>query len=80
MENLKQLWLNIMTGVYIFYLALTRENLTLLHANHIRADHPAHSHCLISTFVIHSLISNIYKLATCKVSILQLVSVAEKNG
>ena len=35
--------------------ALTPENLTFLHANNKGADQPAHSHSLISTFVICNL-------------------------
>ena len=69
-----------MPGVYIYYLALMRENLTLLHAKHIGADRPSHSPSLISAFVILSLVSPIYKMATCKVSISPLVSVADKKG
>ena len=57
--------------------ALTRENLTLLQANKKGADQPEHVCSLISTLVIRSLNSVIAKQAMCKVSVIQLVSVAE---
>ena len=44
------------------------------------ADQPAHPHSLISTFVIRLLKSIISKLATSKISIFLLVSVAEETG
>ena len=58
-----------------------RENLSSVFANHTGADQPVHLHLrsLISAFVIHLLESIISKLATCKVSIFQLVSVAEQT-
>ena len=37
-------------------------------ANNTGADQPAHSHSLISTFVIHVLESTISELATCEIS------------
>ena len=37
--------------------AQSRENLMLLHANNKNANQPAHSHSLISAFVIHYLSS-----------------------
>ena len=48
----------------------------LLHANIKGADQPAHTHSLISTFVIRLLKSIIFKLASCKIS----VSIAEQVG
>ena len=44
------------------------------------ADQPAHPHSLISAFVIHFLESIVCRLATNKISIFELVSVAEENG
>ena len=44
------------------------------------ADQPAHPRSLISVFVIHYLESIICKLAIGKISIIQLVSVAEETG
>ena len=44
------------------------------------ADQTAHMHCLISTFDISSLESIMAELATCKISIFQLVSVTEQTG
>ena len=43
------------------------------------ADQPAHLCRMISPFVIHFLESIISKLATIKISIFQLVSIAEEN-
>ena len=48
--------------------------------NNKDADQPAHSHSLISPFVIRSLNSTITKLATCRVSAIWLLSVAEQTG
>ena len=47
-------------------------------SNNKGTDQPAHPHRLISAFVIRFLGSIISKLATCKISIFQLVSVAEE--
>ena len=55
-----------------------QEKLTLLHANNKDQDQPAHSHSLISTFVIRYLESIKVQLAQCKISIFQLVFVAEQ--
>ena len=44
------------------------------------ADQPAHLRRLISAFVIHLLESIISKLASSKISIFELVSVAEETG
>ena len=49
-------------------------------ANNKGPDQPAHLRRLISTFVIHFLKSIIYRLATSKISIFYLVSVAEETG
>ena len=43
-------------------------------------DQPSHLGSLISSFVIHSLESIIYKLVTCEISILWQVSEAEETG
>ena len=43
------------TQVLLYIWALTRETLTLLHANNKDTDQPAHLCSLINTFVIHSL-------------------------
>ena len=43
-------------------------------------DQPAQSHILISSFFIHVLEINSYKLATSEVSFFQLVFVAEETG
>ena len=52
----------------------------MLSAENKDTDQAAHSPCLISTFII-SFLKNITKLATCKISIFQLiVSVAEHAG
>ena len=48
--------------------------------NNKGADQPGHPHSLISTFVIRLLKSIISKLATSKISIFLLVSVAEETG
>ena len=53
--------------------ASTRENLSSEFANNKGEDHPAHTHSLISAFVIHLLESIISKLALCKISIFQLI-------
>ena len=47
-------------------------------ANNKDADQPVHPHRLISAFVIRLLESIISKLPTSEISIVQLVSVAEK--
>ena len=60
-------------------IGLVQENLTLLHSNNKGADQPAHLRSLISHFVICSLESVLAKLATCKVSVMQLVSVVHKS-
>ena len=44
------------------------------------ADQPAHPHSLISAFVIRLLKNIISKLATSKISLFLLVSVAEETG
>ena len=49
-------------------------------ANNKGADKPAHPLSLISTFVIRLLESSISRLATSKLSIFLLVSVAEQAG
>ena len=49
-------------------------------ANNTGADQPAHPRSLISAFVIRFCESIICKLATCEISIFQLVSVAEETG
>ena len=41
------------------------------------ADQPVHPLRLISPYVIHSLNSTIYKVATCIITILLLVSITE---
>ena len=56
------------------------ENLSLVFANNKGADKPAHLGSLISTFVICLLESIISKLATSKVFIFLLVSVAVQKG
>ena len=48
--------------------------------NNKGADLPAHPCSLISAFVISLLESNISILATSKISVFQLVSVAEETG
>ena len=57
-----------------------RENLILLYANNKGADQPAHALSLISVFAVCSLQSLISKLASGKISVFQLVSVAEQAG
>ena len=58
-----------------------REKTCLLgFANNTGAEQPAHPRSLISAFVIRFLESNICKLATGKISITYLVSVAEETG
>ena len=52
----------------------------LLHVNNKGAYQPARQGCLISTFDFPSLQSIICKLASCKVPIFKLVSVAEQTG
>ena len=64
----------------IFIWALTRENLSSVFANNKGADQSAHPRILISTFVIHSLESIISRLATSKISLFWLVSVADQAG
>ena len=49
-------------------------------ANNTGTDQPAHPRSLISTFVIRFLQPIISRLATCKISIFELVSVAEEIG
>ena len=44
------------------------------------ADQPAHPHSLISAFVIHLLECIISKLASSKIPIFQIVSVAGETG
>ena len=53
----------------------SRDNLILLHSNNIGTDQPVHLH-----FVIHLLESVISRLATCKILITKLVSVAQHVG
>ena len=48
--------------------------------NNKGANQPAHSRSLIRAFVILSLDSKITKLATCRVSAIWLLSVAEQPG
>ena len=60
------------------HMGLPTKKLALLHANNKGADQPAHLRSLTSTFVICFLESIIAKLATCKISILYLVPVAEQ--
>ena len=48
--------------------------------NNKGADKPARMPNLISTFVIHLLLSMISELATSEISIFMLVSVAEQAG
>ena len=57
-----------------------RENLILMHAKNKGADQSAHPRSLISTFVIRYLYSTMIQLPPCKISIFELVSVAELNG
>ena len=59
---------------------MSQENLALLHVNKKSADQPAHLHSLISTFVIRYLESIGANHAPCKISIFQLVYVAEQLG
>ena len=49
-------------------------------ANNKGADQPAHPRSLISAFVICFIVSIISKLASSKISIFELVSVAEETG
>ena len=49
-------------------------------ANNTGADQPAHPRSLISAFVIRFLERTIFNLATGKISIFYLVSVAEETG
>ena len=51
-----------------------------LFANNKGADQPAHPRSLISAFIIHLLESIISRLATSRISIFKLVSVAEQAG
>ena len=60
--------------------ATSWENLFKPYANNKGADRPARPHSLISTFVGHYLDSIIPILAKSKISVLQLVSVAEQAG
>ena len=48
--------------------------------NNKGADQPAHLRSIVSTFVVHLLDSITSKLASCKISIFLLVSVAEQVG
>ena len=58
-----------------------REKTCLLgFANNKGADQPAHTHSLISAFVIRFLESTISKLAKSEISIFYLVPVAEQAG
>ena len=58
-----------------------REKTCLLgKTNNTGADQPAHPRSLISAFVIHFLKSIISRLATSKISIFKLISVAEQAG
>ena len=50
------------------------------YANNKDADQPAHPHSLINTFVVHCLDNIMYILAICKVSRLELASVADQAG
>ena len=49
-------------------------------ANNKGVDQPAHPRSLISAYVIHLLESSISKLATSKISLFYVVSVAEQAG
>ena len=49
-------------------------------ANNTGADQPAHPRSLFSAFVIRFLESTLTKLSTAKISVFQLVSVAEETG
>ena len=49
-------------------------------ANNTGVDQPVHPHSLISAFVIRLLEIIIARLATSKISIFELVSVAEQAG
>ena len=60
--------------------ALTLKILSLGFAYNKGADRPAHPCSLINTFVIRFLKRIIFKRATGKISIIQLVSVAEETG
>ena len=57
-----------------------RENLSSEVMNNTGVDHPAHPRSLISAFVIHLLERSIFKLASSKILIFQLVSEAQKTG
>ena len=57
-----------------------KENLTLLHVKNKDADHPGHLLSLISIFVFHSLQRVILKPVLYKITLFQLVFVAEKTG
>ena len=58
-----------------------REKTCLLRfANNTGADQPVHPRSLISAFVIRLLESSIFKLASSKISMIYLVSEAEKTG
>ena len=59
--------------------ALLQENLIVLHANKKGADQTLYLHSLICDFVILFLEQMIDKHATCKILILELVSVAEQD-
>ena len=61
-------------------LATLEENPTLLHANNKGPDQPAHSLSLISASVVGSLESKVSELYICKISVLNLVFVAEQAG
>ena len=61
-------------------LASTLENLSSVFANDKGADQPAHPRSLISAYVICLLEKIIFKLATTKLSVFYLVSVAEETG
>ena len=55
-------------------------NLTLLHGNNKGADQPALLCSLISVFDNHCFESIVVKLATCKISIFYLITVAEQDS
>ena len=57
-----------------------RENLSLGVCHNKGADQPAHPCILTSAFVIHLLETIISRLATSKISLFQLISVAEQAG
>ena len=56
------------------------KTLSSVFVNNKDADQPAHLRSLISAFIIHLFESSISKLATSKISIISLVSVAGDTG